>query len=117
MSTVTATIQALPSNLEWKNTHELAFEQPKWKREPSSWKPLIHPHADEVSKENDDYFLQHWPFPEEKSTQAFLKAGFGKVTCLYFPLAKDDRILFACRLLTVLFLIDGTFSCPNDSRE
>jgi len=28
------------------------------------------------------------------------------VTCCYFPLAADDRIELACRLLTVLFLID-----------
>ncbi|KAE8396118.1 isoprenoid synthase domain-containing protein [Aspergillus alliaceus] len=55
---------------------------------------------------NDDYFLQHWPFPSEKRRETFVKAGFGRVTCLYFPLARDDRIIFACKLLTILFLID-----------
>lgn len=72
-----------------------------------SWKPLNHPRADEVCQENDQYFLQYWPFPNEKSRVVFRKAGFGRVTCLYFPLARDDRILYACRLLTILFLIDG----------
>ncbi|KAB8229441.1 isoprenoid synthase domain-containing protein [Aspergillus alliaceus] len=72
----------------------------------SARKPLIHPRADETCRENDDYFLQHWPFPSEKSRETFVKAGFGRVTCLYFPLARDDRIIFACKLLTILFLID-----------
>lgn len=52
------------------------------------------------------YFLQHWNFPTAKSKKTFLIAGFSRVTSLYFPLAKDDRIYFACALLTVLFLID-----------
>lgn len=80
---------------------------PRWKPQPSAWKPLCHPRVDEVSSEVDGYFLQHWNFPSEKAVKTFLEAGFSRVTCLYFPLAKDDRIHFACRLLTVLFLIDG----------
>ncbi|EAW12421.1 terpene synthase metal binding domain protein [Aspergillus clavatus NRRL 1] len=71
----------------------------------SAWKPLIHPRADETCRENDDYFLQHWPFSSEKRRETFVNAGFGRVTCLYFPLARDDRILSACKLLTILFLI------------
>ncbi|KAI1098798.1 Aristolochene synthase [Jackrogersella minutella] len=73
---------------------------------PSRWKPMIHPRAKEVGKEVEDYFLQTWNFPNDRAKSTFLKAGFPRVTCLYFPLAKDDRIHFACRLLTVLFLID-----------
>lgn len=80
---------------------------PGWKLQPSVWEPLCHPRVDEVSFEVDGYFLRHWNFPSEKAAKAFLEAGFSRVTCLYFPLAKDDRIHFACRLLTVLFLIDG----------
>ncbi|KAI1205726.1 Aristolochene synthase [Annulohypoxylon truncatum] len=72
----------------------------------SRWKPMIHPRAEEVGREVEGYFLQHWNFPTERARTIFLKAGFPRVTCLYFPLAKDDRIHFACRLLTVLFLID-----------
>lgn len=98
-----------PAHSKAANTHAAKFAQ-QWKREPSSWKALIHPRADEVSIQNDDYFIQHWPFPSEKHIKSFRSAGFGRVTCLYFPEAKDDRILFASCLLTVLFLIDGELS-------
>ncbi|KAI9794983.1 MAG: carbonyl reductase (NADPH-dependent) ari1 [Peltula sp. TS41687] len=73
---------------------------------PSNFKPICHPRVDEVSKEVDDYYLQHWDFKDDKARKKFLDAGFSRVTCLYFPEALDDRIHFACRLLTVLFLID-----------
>ena len=71
---------------------------------------MCHPSVDEVTKEVDGYFLKHWPFPNEKAEQKFQSAAFSRVTCLYFPLARDDSIHFACRLLTVLFLIDGEFT-------
>jgi hypothetical protein len=77
---------------------------------PAIFTPICHPLVDSVSKEVDDYFLEHWKFDSEKSKKRFLGAGFSKVTCLYFPKALDDRIHFACRLLTVLFLIDGKFT-------
>ncbi|KAK3388016.1 Aristolochene synthase from penicillium Roqueforti [Podospora didyma] len=67
---------------------------------------MIHPLAEEVARGVDGYFLENWNFPDNKARLTFLKAGFSRVTCLYFPLAKGDRIHFACRLLTVLFLID-----------
>lgn len=73
---------------------------------PSHWKPLCHPRVEDVTKEVDGYFLEHWPFPNEKARKTFVNAGFSRVTCLYFPLSKDDRIHWACRLLTILFLID-----------
>lgn len=79
----------------------------QWDVPASKWTPLCHFRVDEVSKGIDDYFLQHWNFPDQKSRDTFVKAGFSRVTCLYFPVALDDRIHFACRLLTVLFLIDG----------
>ena len=64
---------------------------------------------DQVSKEIDDWFLENWDFDNEKSKRRFVAAGFSRVTCLYFPMALDDRIHFACALLTILFLIDGRF--------
>ena len=66
-----------------------------------------HPHVDQIKQDVDDYFLQHWEFPNEKSRQKFLGAKYPRATCMNFPLTKDDRISFACRLFTVLFLIDG----------
>lgn len=60
-----------------------------------------------VTKEVDEYFLQHWGFDSAKAKKKFVDAGFSRVTCYYFPKALNDRIQFACRLLAVLFLIDG----------
>lgn len=76
----------------------------------SHWKSEIHPREPEVTAEVDGYFLQHWPFPDEKARKKYVAAGFPRVTCFYFPKALDDRIHYACRLLTVLFLIDGKSS-------
>ncbi|KAI9168056.1 Aristolochene synthase [Paramyrothecium foliicola] len=77
-----------------------------WDVPKSDWTPLAHPRVEEVAKEVDGYFLKHWNFPNAKAKRVFVNAGFSNVTCLYYPLAKDDRIHFACRLLTLLFLID-----------
>lgn len=74
---------------------------------PTRWSYLCHPRLKEVQDEVDGYFLENWKFPSFKAVRTFLDAKFSEVTCLYFPLALDDRIHFACRLLTVLFLIDG----------
>lgn len=83
--------------------------KPVWQIPSTNWKHSIHPHHEEVAHEVDGYFLKEWKFPNAKAEKTFLAAGFSRVTCLYFPLSKDDRIHFACRLLTVLFLIDGEF--------
>lgn len=74
---------------------------------PSSLVPKCHPLEPKVTEEVDSYFIQHWPFPNAKAIQKFRDAGFSRVTCCYYPEALDDRIHFACRLLTLLFLIDG----------
>ncbi|ORY66216.1 aristolochene synthase [Pseudomassariella vexata] len=69
----------------------------------------IHPRESEVSAEVNGYFLKHWPFENDKAKQKFVAAGFPRVTCLYYPAAEDDRIALACRLLTLLFLVDGKY--------
>ncbi|CAG8952973.1 hypothetical protein HYFRA_00003163 [Hymenoscyphus fraxineus] len=71
-----------------------------------SWAAAAHPLVEETSKQVDDWFLEHWPFPSCKAKNKFVAAGFSRVTCLYFPLALDERIGFACKLLTILFLVD-----------
>ncbi|KAH8807827.1 Aristolochene synthase in complex with 12,13 Difluorofarnesyl diphosphate [Xylogone sp. PMI_703] len=73
---------------------------------PSRFTPKCHPHVEEITAEVNGYFLEHWPFPNSKAREKFVVAGFSTVTCFYFPMAKNDRIHFACRLLTLLFLID-----------
>lgn len=96
----------LRSQLEGHLSNGVAIKE-KWKPPPSAWTSKSHRDTEDVAHEVDQYFLRNWNFPNSKSEQTFLEAGFSKVTCLYFPTAKDDRIQYACRLLTVLFLIDG----------
>lgn len=79
---------------------------------PSNLTARIHPLHEEVTAEVDGFFLRHWDFPNEKARQKFVTAGFSQVTCLYFPTALNDRIHFACRLLTLLFLVDGKLHDP-----
>ena len=79
--------------------------------------PKIHPLEPQVTAEVEAYFIEHWPFPNGKAVQKFRDAGFSYVTCCYYPEALPDRIHFACRLLTLLFLIDGMTlpSSPNST--
>lgn len=85
----------------------------EWTIPLSKWSPRCHPNEEAVTHEVDEYFLMDWKFPNERGQKTFVNAGFSRVTCLYFPLAKDDRIHFACRLLTSLFLIDGKIALQH----
>ncbi|KAF4806476.1 Aristolochene synthase [Colletotrichum siamense] len=62
----------------------------------SALAPICHPLVDPVTVEVDAWFLDSWPFPDDKARQKFVAAEF----------SKNDRIAFACRLLAILFLID-----------
>lgn len=77
---------------------------------PSRFVAKCQPLEKQITAEVDGYFLTHWPFQTAKDRKKFVAAGFSRVTCLYFPLSLDDRIHLACRLLTILFLIDGMFT-------
>ncbi|KAF4332039.1 Aristolochene synthase [Fusarium beomiforme] len=46
-------------------------------------------------------------FPNPKAERVLFNAGLSRATCLYFPLAKEDRVHFACRLLTDMSFDDG----------
>lgn len=81
--------------------------QPSSTPPPSILSPICHPHVEDAIREVDSYYLQNWPFPDAKARKRFVGAGFSRVTCLYFPKALNDRINYACSLLTILFLIDG----------
>ncbi|KAI1505071.1 Aristolochene synthase in complex with 12,13-Difluorofarnesyl diphosphate [Biscogniauxia marginata] len=90
----------MPSTIsDLKSTDDLRYP-------PSCLVVEIHPLEREVSVEVNDYFLQHWPFPDEKARKKFVGSAFPRATCSLFPRALNDRISFACRLLTLLFLID-----------
>ncbi|KAH8660699.1 aristolochene synthase [Tricladium varicosporioides] len=73
---------------------------------PSRLEAKCHPLEEQMTEEVNGYFLQNWPFENEKARKKFVAAGFSRVTCMYFPMAKDESLHFACRLLTLLFLID-----------
>ena len=75
---------------------------------PSIFRPLCHPLVDEAVRDVDGFYLTHWSFGSEKAKKKFVAAGFSRVSCLYFPKARDDRIRYVCSLLTILFLVDGT---------
>ncbi|KAK8081346.1 Aristolochene synthase [Apiospora saccharicola] len=73
---------------------------------PTRFRPICHPRAEEVIKEVDAYFLENWPFPNEKARKKFKGADFTRNMCYNYPEALDDRIGVACRLITLLFLVD-----------
>jgi aristolochene synthase len=69
--------------------------------------PLTHPDTASAIENVHSWFLNNWDFPTEKSKKKFIDAGFSRVTCLYFPKSLPERIESACKLLTILFLVDG----------
>ncbi|KAI6084941.1 Aristolochene synthase from penicillium Roqueforti [Hypoxylon rubiginosum] len=73
---------------------------------PSLFTPVCHPLVTQVSVSVNGWFLENWDFPDEAARIKFVKTGFSRVTCLYFPKSRDDRIGHACKLLSILFLID-----------
>jgi hypothetical protein len=73
----------------------------------SIFKAISHQDMANAINDVDSWFLSNWEFPDQKSRDKFVRAGFSRVTCLYFPKALPERIRSACKLLTILFLIDG----------
>jgi hypothetical protein len=51
------------------------------------------------------HFLQNWP--TSTGITKYRKADFNAWTCYAFPEGDDDRMLLACELLTLDFLLDG----------
>lgn len=84
---------------------------------PSILKAECHPLEPYITEEVDHYFITNWPFPNDDAKEKFRAAGFSRVTCCYFPEALEDRIIFACKLLTLLFLIDGSSKPSASSSE
>nr|POE75184.1 aristolochene synthase [Quercus suber]POE94735.1 aristolochene synthase [Quercus suber] len=60
---------------------------------PSHLEAKCHPLEKQITDEVDTFFLKWWPFDTQKDRKKFVAAGFSRVTCLYFPLSKDDHIL------------------------
>ncbi|KAJ8126545.1 hypothetical protein O1611_g7090 [Lasiodiplodia mahajangana] len=68
----------------------------------------VHPLASQVRTEVDNYFLEHWPFPNKQARKKFKAAGLSLAACYFIPRALDDRLHFACRLFAWAFLIDDS---------
>ena len=76
---------------------------------PTRFAVKCHPRADEVCSELDDFFSKHWPWENEQAREKFVVSDTNRWACWALPLAKDDRILDATKLLTLFFLLDGKF--------
>lgn len=64
-----------------------------------------HPSYPLIKLKLDAHFLQDWP--TSAGLAKYKKADFNAWTCYAFPEGDDDRMLLACELLTLDFLIDG----------
>lgn len=73
---------------------------------PSRFQPKCHPRADEVCAELDAFFATYWPWENEKARQKFIAADTNRWACWSFPLVRDDRIVNAVKVDTLLFLLD-----------
>ncbi|MCJ1461493.1 hypothetical protein MMC07_000090 [Pseudocyphellaria aurata] len=60
----------------------------------------------EVCSELDNFFLEHWPWPNEKAKARFAVSETVRWACLALPLVADDRIFDLAKINTVLFLLD-----------
>lgn len=85
-----------------------SIEPPIQGQASSIFEPHCHPIVDQASRDVDEFYLKNWKFDNEKAKKKFVAAGFSRVSCLYFPKARDDRIRYVCSLITILFLVDGT---------
>lgn len=89
--------------------------------ERSRFTPVCHPRVDDVVRDVNCYFLQHWPFPDSRIGRKFVEAEFTRNMCYNYPEALDDRIGLVCKLITLLFLVDGErtppfFAYPKDHK-
>ncbi|KAI1177517.1 Aristolochene synthase in complex with 12,13 Difluorofarnesyl diphosphate [Nemania sp. FL0916] len=72
----------------------------------SAFTVRTHPLTDQVADAVNQFFLDTWPFPDEKARKKFLGADFPRFVCYYFPCSLDDRLRLVCEIVTHLFLVD-----------
>ncbi|KAI8152894.1 Aristolochene synthase [Colletotrichum sp. SAR 10_70] len=103
--------------VQWNSGEKISREySPTNSNSVSRFSAKIHRLEPQISAEVNGFFLEHWPFENDKARKKFIAAGFSRVTCFYYPVALDDRIGFACRLLTLLFLIDDLLEDIGDTQ-
>jgi hypothetical protein len=89
---------------------------PSWMAElPSTrFTAKVHPNTDQITEDVHVFFLQHWPFPNDKARKKFVGGNFAYGLCATWPESTDERMRHACWLFTLLFLMDGIpmfFNC------
>ncbi|KAH9237210.1 hypothetical protein K456DRAFT_1830608 [Colletotrichum gloeosporioides 23] len=69
---------------------------------------IAHPRSADltVCADVNKYFLERWPFPNERARLKFAAEGLPTWHCCQYPLSLPDRITAACRLSVMLFLLD-----------
>ena len=65
-----------------------------------------HANTDEVVKQVNDFFLEHWPFKTEKHRRRFVDEGYAWFVSINCPMSLNERMHWGSRLLTTGFLID-----------
>ncbi|KAI0490081.1 Aristolochene synthase [Xylaria cf. heliscus] len=73
---------------------------------PSLFTVKCHPRVKQINAEHDGYFLQYWPFENQKAREKFIACELSTATCLFYPTARDDRIQLIARLITFFFFVD-----------
>ncbi|KIJ41383.1 hypothetical protein M422DRAFT_255573 [Sphaerobolus stellatus SS14] len=73
---------------------------------PSRITPRLHPQTNEVISRVDEWFLKHWPFPNEAAREEFQSSDIALFTCYTMPDALNERIELACKMVNLMFLFD-----------
>lgn len=68
----------------------------------------LHPSGLRITMEVNNYFLNNWPFPDERTKLQFVAEGLPTWHLCQYPTAREDRVGAACRFMVMLFLVDGT---------
>lgn len=77
---------------------------------PTRFAYQTHPRTEEVVAETNAYFLGNWPFRKEAEKKQFVLEDANRWACMAFSMALDDRIVSACKVNTLLFLLDGMYA-------
>ncbi|EXF73126.1 aristolochene synthase [Colletotrichum fioriniae PJ7] len=66
----------------------------------------LHPSGLRITMEVNNYFLNNWPFPDERTKLQFVAEGLPTWHLCQYPTAREDRVGAACRFMVMLFLVD-----------
>ena len=98
-----------PGQMQCSSPQRLTFPPPivVYPPLPSSLTPLCHPLVKTLTRQVNDWISSSGHFKSEKEKKRYVGHETARVACLLYPRALDDRLIYACKLITVLFLLDG----------